>query len=593
MTSTEKKSTKRKILKVIGIVSIAILSLILIMSVLLLTVLEPYAERILKKQVSKNSKGLYNLDFDDLDINLITSTVRLNNVNLKFDSTIHEKQRKNGEATPFLVSIKTKELEIAGINALAYLLNSTIDISSILIDRPEAKVIHDSDVLQEKNKKQKNISNIATSFGIGNFNLKDGNISYYQYNEPSSAVYQIPQLNLRISDFQADHLDRKDIIKMIDMDDLYVSLENQSFTTGNKSYDIYFDLFEYSMAEQELTIEAFSAIGDHTKMSRPMIAPEIQVSLFKLVGLDLMRALKTKELVLKELLIDDTYVELLEIPDLDITVYDVYRGLSALFETTKIDHLNIDRSAVSMYSRENREVLVQKIEQVDLSIENVLFDSLSVFDARNHLALQDLDLTIENYILTPENNPHTFKLARMEMRTKEDHLKLEDLSLIPDIQENKALRKEQSSAQLMDIHISEIVFDGIDMIRAFEHSNLSIEKIAIPHATASITKAFEKASSSSGFSPEAMYKGFSFYVQELSIDEFGVENLDFSQYASERKTYKLHHLEQGKLQVKGFYFDSIMAHQKRKQAPVQEINFELQRYQYQKADHSKSVGAGL
>ena len=586
MTSTEKISTKRKILKVVGIVATSILSLILIMSVLLLTVLEPYAERMLKKQVSKKSKGLYDLDFDDLDINLITSTVRLNNANLKFDSAIHEKQKKNGEATPFLLSIKTKELEIAGINVLAYLLNSTIDISSILIDRPEAKVIHDSDVPQKKNKKQKNISDIATSFGIGNFNLKDGGISYYQYSKPSSAVYQIPQLNLRISDFQADHLDRKDIIKMIDMDDFYVSLENQSFTTGNKSYDFYFDLFEYSMADQELTIKAFSAIGDHTKMSRPMIAPEIRVSLFKLVGLNLLKALKTKELVLKELLIDDTYVELLEIPDLDITVYDVYRGLSTLFETTKIDHLNIDRSAVSMYSRANREVLIQKIEQVDLSIEDVLFDSLSVFDARNNLALQDLDLTIQNYILTPENNPHTFKLARMEMRTKEDLLRLENLSLIPDIKENKA------SAQLMDIQIPEIVFDGIDMIRAFEHSNLSIEKIAIPHATASITKAFEKASSSSGFSPEAMYKGFSFYVQELSIDELLVANVDFSQYASERKTHRLNHVEQGKLQVKGFHFDSIMAHQNTKQAPIQEINFELQRYQYHNADQSKSVGVG-
>ncbi len=287
MTSSEKRSTKSKILKVLGIVVTAILGLILIISILLLTVLEPYAERMLKKQVSKKSQGLYDLDFDDLDINLITRTVRLNNAHLKFDSAIHKKQRENGEATPFLLSIKTKELEISGIKALAYLLNSTINISSILIDSPEAKVIHDSDVPQKKNKKQTDISEIVTSIGIGNFNLKDAKISYYQYNKPSDAVYQIPQLNLRMSDLKADSFDAKDFRKMIDLDDFYISLENQSFATANESYDFYFDLFEYSMAEQELTIKAFSAIGDHTKMSGPMIAPEIRVPLFKLVGLDL------------------------------------------------------------------------------------------------------------------------------------------------------------------------------------------------------------------------------------------------------------------------------------------------------------------
>lgn len=580
MTSSKQKSTKSKILKVVGIIASVIVGLILIVTILLLTVLEPYAERLLKKQVSKKTEELYDLNFDDLDINLITSTVRLKNIRLHFDSAIHTKQKAKGEASPFLLNLKTKELEVSGIDALEYLFSSSISIYSILIDQPEAKIIHDTHVPSKKDKKQKDLSEIINSLNIGDFNLQNAEISYHKYQKQEEAVHKIPELNLRFSDFTADSLDREDIRKMIDMDDFFISLKNQSYTTSNKSYDFHFDLFKYSMAEEELTIKAFSAIGDHTKMSKPMIVPEIQLPLFKLYGLDVLKALKTKELYLKELLIDSTYVKLLEIPDLDITVADVYRGLATFFETTKIDNLNIDRSAVSMYSRENRDVLIHKIDQVDLSIEDVFFDSLSVFDSRNNLALQDLELKIENYLFTPEQNPYTFKLARMKMRTKEDHLKLEDIVLIPDVKENNALNKKQASAQLINIQIPAISFEGIDMIRAFEHSSLDITKIAIPNSTTSIAKAFEKKSSGSGFSPEDIYKSFSFYVKEININEFLISDADFSKYPTENKVNKLHHAEQARLKLSGIHFDSVMAYQNKNKAPLAEILLQLNHYQY-------------
>ncbi|GAA5038019.1 hypothetical protein GCM10011506_35500 [Marivirga lumbricoides] len=594
MTSSKEKNVGKTILKVIGIISTILIGLTIIISVLLLTVLEPYSESFLKNKVSESTEGLYELELDDLDINLLALTVRLKDIHLKYDSAVHQELKKKGKASPFLISLTTKELEISGINVLDYLFSSSIDILSIKIDHPNAKIFHDEDVPKQKKKQQQKISEIINSIKLGRFTLADASLSYFNYAEQTEVVHKIPQLNIQLSDFTADSLDRKDIRKMVDMKDLLITLKNQSFETSNKSYTFYFDLFRYSMAEEELTIKSFSAIGDHSKMSKPMIVPEIRLPLFKLFGLDLMKALKTRKLYLKELLIDSTYVKLLEIPDLDVTVEDVYRGVAPFFETTKIDHLNIDRSAVSMYSRQNRDMLIQKIEKIDLSIEDVFFDSLSVFDSRNNLALQDLELKIENYLFTPENNPYTFKLGRMEMRTKEDFLILRDFALIPDIEQNKALgyQSGQASAKLINIDIPEISFEGIDMIRAFEHSNLDIFKIAIPGSDISVSKAFEQSSSGSGFSPEAMYESFSFYVKQINIHNFLVGNTDLTIYQSEQKELKQHQAQNAELRLTEIHFDSLMAYQSKRKAPLKELAFGLHRYSYQSPDSSFFLETG-
>ncbi|MBK6266898.1 hypothetical protein JKA74_17780 [Marivirga sp. S37H4] len=592
MASAKKKSTGSKILKVTGIISAVIFGLILIVTILFLTVLEPYTERLLKKQVTQNTKGLYELDFEDLDINLLSTTIRLNNIKLTYDSTKHQKLKAKSEAGSFLLDVKTDELEVSGINVLDYLIRSRINIHSILIDQPEVKMIHDTGVIQKK--KKQDISETINSIGIDNFDLQDAQISYHKYEKKEEAVHKIPQLNVKVSDFIADSFDKEDIREMIDMDDLFISLKNQSFTTSNNVYNLKFDLFSYSIAEQQLKLEAFSAIGDHKEMAGPMIAPEIQVPLLKMDGLELMEALKTKKLHLDELLIDSTFVKLYEIPDLDITVTDVYRALAQLFEVTEIDNLNINRSKVSMYSRENKDVLIQKIEHVDLLLEEVSFDSLSVFDPRNNLALQQLTLKVEDYILQPEESPYTFTLAQLDMNTKKDHLKLRDLKLSSDITKNKQLRYSsgKASAQLVDFTIPEIQFGGIDMIRAFKHSNLDINKIAILNPTASIAKAFEQKSSGNEFSPEDIYNSFSFFVKEINIQEFLISNAELSQYPTEYKVHKLHHIEQARLSLSGIHFDSAIAYHNKTYAPIEEIFLGLNHYSYTTPGNAKSFQMG-
>ncbi len=593
MAADKKKSTGRKILKITGIISAIFIGLLLIVSILLLTVLEPYAERFIKTKVSQKSEGLYDLDFADLDINLLTATVRLNGIHLTFDSAIHQTQKAKEEASPFLFDLKIEEFEVSGINALAYLVDSNVSIASILIDQPDAKIIHDKSVPQKKDKKQ-NISEIINKIGIGNFNLKEAEVSYFSFKNQQQAIHKIPLLNIRMSDFNADSLDSKDFRKMIDLDGFFISLKNQSFRIANDAYTLKFDLFKYDMDERELTLEDFSAIGDHKKLKGPMIAPEIQVPLLKMRELDLIEALKSKKLHFEELLIEETFVKLLEIPDLDVTVEDVYKGLSLYFESTKIDDFNIVRSAVSMNSRKNKDVLIQKIDYIDLLIDDVSFDSLSVFDSRKNLALQQLTINVEDYLLQPEESPYTLKVGKFDMNTKNDEIKIESLSLTPDITKNKKLGygTEQASPNLINIEVPFIQFDGIDMIRAFANASLDIKNLDINNSNVSISKAFEGKPTSGGFSAEAIYESFSFYVNEINIGELQISDANLSQYASVYKIHEVHQVKEGTLRLRGIHFDSLMAYQGIPKAPLQELLLEVQQYQFKNAESPTSFTMG-
>ncbi len=594
MPASKKKSIPQKILKITGIVSATLLGIFLIISILLLTVLEPYAERLIKKKLSQQTEGLYDLGFTDLDINLLSTTVRLQNIDLTFDSAIHSERKAREEASSILFNLTLEELEFSGVDILAYLANSKANITSILIDQPAVEIMHDTEVEQTKSKKQQDISEIISSIGIGHFNLKDAQISYFKYDNPKEAVHKIPMLNFRMTDFNVDFLDRKDFRKMINLDNFFISLQNQSFVIANDAYTLKFDLFEYDMSERELTIEEFSAIGEHEKLKGPMIAPEIQVPLLKMRDLDLVEALKSKKLHFEELLIEETFVKLLELPDLDVTVEDVYRGLSMYFESTKIDELNILRSAVSMNSRKNKEVLIQKIDYIDLMIEDVSFDSLSVFDSRNNLALQHLTINVTDYLLQPEKSPYTFKVGKFDMNTKNDEIKIESLTLTPDLIKNKSLgyRTEKASPNLLNINVPKIHFDGIDMIRAFENASLDVKNIEIKNSTSSLRKAFEAKSPGSGFSPESIYESFSFYVKAININEFNVTNANLSVYPSTFGDYETHAVSESTLRLEGIHFDSIMAYQGIPKAPLKEIEIAMRDYKYKDSSGTKSFKLG-
>lgn len=512
-------------------------------------------------------------------------------IRLQYDSEVHQKQKENGQAGSMLFDVRTEELEISGISLLDYLIRSRVQINSILIDHPSVKVIEDTTVSKKEGDKKQNISEILNSIKIGGFNLKDAEISYHNYEKKAIVVHKIPKLNITINDFLADSFDKKSIKEMISVDDLFISLKNQSYTTSNKAYKLNFDLFSYSLSEQELRLESFSAIGNHKKMKGPMITPEVQVPLLKMEGLEIIKALKSKKLHLKELLIDSTYVELYELPDLDVTVADVYRGLAKYFEVTEIDDLKINHSRVSMYSRENKNVLVQKIEHVDILIEEVSFDSLSVFDPKNNLPLQQLTLNINDYLFSPEKNPHTIRLASLDMNTKENSLNLGELDVSANIKKNKELgyNSGKASAQLIDLRVPEIKMDGLDLIRAFQTSNMEIDKITILNSTSSITQAFESKSSGSDFSAKDTYQSISKFIKEINIQEFLISNADVSQYPTDSKAQKLHHLENARISLKGIHLDSALAYKDKPNAPINEILVQLDNYQYSTLNNTKSL----
>src|SRR5690606_33515911 len=100
------------------------------------TILQNKLPDILKNRVYSSSDSLYRIDFNDMDVSLLTGSVRLSQIRLVPDTSVY-RALEESEAPASLIGLKSSSVRLSGVNILKLIFSKDLSASNLTIDQPE------------------------------------------------------------------------------------------------------------------------------------------------------------------------------------------------------------------------------------------------------------------------------------------------------------------------------------------------------------------------------------------------------------------------------------------------------------------------
>ncbi|MCC9167705.1 hypothetical protein [Pontibacter harenae] len=611
MSSSEISGLGRKVLKVAGIISACLLGLILILTILLLTALEPYAERFLKKQVAEQTNGLYQLDFEDIYINLLSTTVTLDKVKLSADSAVHLQQRKAGEASPMLVYLETEEFTVSSINILDLLLRKQLSIGTVFMDSPQIKLFKDNKVEkgQQNSKESKGkggMGGLVKSIDIGEIDIPSASVYQYVWGASDTPVHAVPHLSLRILEMELGPLDADDYAEMFDAEDIQLELRDYAYHVPDNVYHIAFRLFSYASKAGKLQLEDLKVTPNHeanvalnTQDAKRMLF-EVLVPQFRLEGFNVVEAYQNKQIQMDGLTLQNAALEVLENPEVpaDTASMDpkqLYAKVSEFLKSISLDEVNLSGISVAYRTKYDQIVTVQSLDKLDVKLREVQIDSATLFSPRENLPVQDFFVAAENYRFSHPTSPYTYSFGLLELSSQEKYLYINSAIVRADLNKNDRLKATgKALAVLYDFKSPGIRIDNLDLLQAFKTSILDIGNIELARPALAMVHAQQVPEPDVTVQElvQSTYEQVSNFVKELKVGQLHFQNAYFTEKLKKGSFVFSQELGDASLSLTGIHIDSLFIYEQEPRLPLDNIVLAGRNYKYLIPGNAQTLSLG-
>jgi hypothetical protein len=216
----------------------------------------------LKAQVSNSSAQVYQLRYEDLDINLFTTSTRLQNVHLTPDSTSIVQRDNTLKNVPLLAEAHIPELAVSNVSLWQALFRNTLSVESIAIDRPSITVeeIYRNRQLNKQKFKSLDSTLMAlispgfSAFELNRFSIEHARFSLMDENSTKSKL-SVKDLGLQLRNIR---IDSASIMKkkLFITDDIELNVSGFSMESSREYYRLTTDRFVLSSASRHIVADS-------------------------------------------------------------------------------------------------------------------------------------------------------------------------------------------------------------------------------------------------------------------------------------------------------------------------------------------------
>ncbi|MXV49427.1 hypothetical protein GS399_00465 [Pedobacter sp. HMF7647] len=204
---------------------------------------KPIITEKIKSTVKIASKGLYDVAYQDVSINIFTGNVGFSKLTLKPNYQVYEKLRAQMEAPKHIFELDLYGLLLNNIHPWNIYKNKELDIKSIVIEKPVVKMIYrdvkvKGDSLKDSQTLYQRISKTLKSIKIGSIVIDEADFNYIDRTQKTARQRGLKNLSIKITDILVDSAADKDKSRIYYTKDIFLSLKNHQFNTKNGLYTI-------------------------------------------------------------------------------------------------------------------------------------------------------------------------------------------------------------------------------------------------------------------------------------------------------------------------------------------------------------------
>lgn len=389
---------KRKFWYWVGGIAGAIIILLGIAALVLSAKWKPTLTTKIKDGVKEASKGLYQINFKDIHLNLLTGTAVLDSISLMPDTTVFNQLKVNKEASTHLFRIKLAHLKISRVGVLTAYFKKKVALKAIILDQPSIDMIyHKVSKRRDTAKKEQTlyelISKSLKSISIGQIKVQDADFDYYNGKQKLNAV---KHLSINVKDILIDSLSQFDTTRVFHSKNIGFELLGYQSVTKDKMYALKLDTIRGSITGKDLEIRGFKMVPMYPKLafSRKYSVQKDRYDLsfqkISLAGMDYVGLNNNGELYVKEVNLGPAKVDVfmnreLPPPNIDKARNFPHVALRRIPIPTIVERLKIAKVDVAYgeYNPKTKEIGTIKLNGLNGKVSNLTNDSVRL-SSQNH-----------------------------------------------------------------------------------------------------------------------------------------------------------------------------------------------------------------
>lgn len=406
---------------------------------------------IIKKSFSEITNYQYNIDFDNLRINILTRQITFTATEIKksieADTTKHQQ-----------IHFHSDTLWIRNINIKEFIKNKKIKLQSIQINELKLAI--------ENNEKQtKNALNLPLSEGLSELFISDLKINQAEicYKTKNDSLF-IPELNLQIQDFKIDSLSDTVFTNRFHTKNLAVTLKNQNLALANESH--FMTLKKLNLSTFNKVFEIDSLIIQPNKTKNTDLKYTLNLAHFRLETFEFDSLFLHKKLIAKKIDLNLKSIAIQskkaskKLGETDIKK-QINRLLKENFNQIDLKHgqINIGKSNFKL-ANQNK---IQFASNTLLSFDDFQFNPKNKvkFSLKDGTAIFN-NLTVENSQIEKQ-----LKIKHGDFKYLNKNLSLENI----------AYRSYSNST--IDLKINELLLKNINWTQWINYDRLYAEKLIV------------------------------------------------------------------------------------------------------------------
>jgi hypothetical protein len=226
---------------------------------------KPVIEREIKEAILNSTDSLYNIDFSDIDVNLLTGSAEVHQIVFKPDRKVFEKLKVQSKAPIHLFQIEIDGLFLKHIHPWKIYFKRQLEMSSIVVERPRIKVFFenvgkiDSLITDERTAYQR-LSKYLKAVDVGNIAFYEVDFQYIDKSYKKPRVDRVKNVEIVVKDLLIDSLSHRDKTRFYYTKDIAVNVQDHAYNKKDGMYTFRFKDFSASSAGGFVKLEGLKVI---------------------------------------------------------------------------------------------------------------------------------------------------------------------------------------------------------------------------------------------------------------------------------------------------------------------------------------------
>lgn len=247
----------------------AVIACIILLLIIGGFILQNQLPEILKKRIYTETKGVYELEFDRMDVSLLSGFIGLKNISLIPDTTAYF-QTDSAQRSSRLFKLNAASLDISGLSFLKLIFKKDLQVSGISLNRPDLVVMKMIDTVKVDSNTNKSLYEQMPSL------LKDAKIKVFRVNELSYVQQEKgdtskrggkwSNLSFALESISVDSLSQKDSTVFWFCKDIQVNSKKVQFASNDGMYEYTIGEVKTSMKNKTIDIVDFKIIPQYPEL---------------------------------------------------------------------------------------------------------------------------------------------------------------------------------------------------------------------------------------------------------------------------------------------------------------------------------------